>query len=259
MNRKLGMFTILVAIALVSSFARSAYAGWVEVNRYSGTTYISDGKVKNIPEGESDSWTIIDVNRSTITIVNPEKKSYTEVGVEEFCDSMSSMMSEMMAGMSPEERAMIEQMMQMQGKGGERVPNVKVVKKGGADVMAGQKTTRYSVIADGRPYKDVWLAEDAPIMKDTKSFIKKAVKMSNKIKSCTASTPGMDVADPENSPQYTDLILKGWVMKEVDAEEGRVESEVLKLEKKDIPASEFRVPPGYRKMDFMEMMESQME
>jgi len=255
MNRKTGLIITLVAVAL-TCMALPAHAGWIEVDRHSGTSYFSGAKLKHVPE-DGTSWTIIDAQKGTVTMVNHEEQSYTEVDLEEFCETMSSLMTEMMAGMPPEQRAMMEQMMGSQGE--KRVPDVTVERKEGAELIAAHKTTLWSVAADGRPYRDIWIADDVAVTEEVRNFIKKTLDMGRKMKDCMASARGTTEADPEDSPRYAELMMKGWVMKEVNREDGEVEREVVKLEEKTIPASEFTVPAGYRKAEFLEMMGSQMK
>ena len=247
----------LAVTAILIGLGLPAYAGWVEVDKHSGTTYISGGLIKNVPEDGNEMWTIMDVNKGIITMVNPGERSYTVVEPEKFCAQMSSMMGDMMEGIPPEQRAMMEQMM---GRGGpKRTPKVAVAKKGNGGRIAGLSTVKYSVTVDGRPYKDIWLATSAPIMNDVRSFIEKAEDFSTKMESCTRMGSGPQGPDPEAAKEYKDLAEKGWTMKELNRESGEVETEVIRLEKKSIPASEFRVPSGYRKVEMKEMMGGMME
>jgi hypothetical protein len=96
-------------------------------------------------------------------------------------------------------------------------------------------------------------------MNDVRSFIEKAEDFSTKMESCTRMGSGPQGPDPEDAKEYKDLAEKGWTMKELNRESGEVETEVIRLEKKSIPASEFRVPSGYRKVEMKEMMGGMME
>lgn len=244
--RSLAVTAILVGLALPVS------AGWVEVDSHSGTTYISDGKVKNVDEA-GGMWSVFDAKKGTLIMVDPKKRTYTEVDPVKFCKQISSAMDAMMEGIPPEQRAMMEQMM---GKGGaKRAPKVSVTKKGSGGKIAGYSTVKYTVTVDGRPYKDIWLATSAPIMKDVEKYMKMMTEMSVKMDSCA----GGEGPGPESSKEYLSLTERGWTMKEVNKQSGEVESEVRSLTMKSIPASEFRVPSGYRKTDTQHMMEGMMQ
>ena len=72
----------------------------------------------------------------------------------------------------------------------------------------------------------------------------------NKMASCSAMGGGD--FDIENSKEYRKLEEKGWVLKRVAR--GEVVSEVVKLEQKKIPASEFKVPAGYKKISLEQLL-----
>jgi len=63
--------------------------------------------------------------------------------------------------------------------------------------------------------------------------------------------------DLESSENYQKLMGKGFPLREKDKRSGWLR-EVVKLEKKAIPDSEFALPKGYKKVSFMELMQSQM-
>ncbi|MFQ5442859.1 MAG: DUF4412 domain-containing protein [Thermodesulfobacteriota bacterium] len=249
---KSGFLSVLVVAAVILALGGQAHGGWMEVDSHSGTTYLSEGKVKNVPRDKSGVWSVFDVNKSTITLVNPAERSYTEFDVDKFCGEMKSMMGSMMSGMTPEQRAMMEQM--MGGGGHKKAPKVSVVRRGTGTRLAGYNTVMYSVAVNGRPYKDVWLATGAAIVKDVRKYIKKAMEMSTKMESCTRVGPGGGSPAPETTAEYMGLLEKGWPMKELNRESGEVEAEVTSLKKKNVPASEFRVPAGYRRVGMKDMM-----
>ena len=264
MKSKLGLIGFVAV--LITALALPAYAGWVEVDIYGDTTYISDGRIKHVPEEVGAMWTIFDANKGTITMVNPAKRSYTVIATAKYCDEMSSMMEglmeEQMKGMPPEQRAMMEQ---MTGRNrASKAPKVSVASKGSGGKIAGYDTVKYSVTVDGKPYKDVWVASNASIMKDMRKFMKKVIKMGSEMGDCMQGPLGMG-SNPENSKEYLSLMEKGWPMREVrkdgiGVQDGiGVETEVKSLVEKSIPASEFRVPSGYKKVEMRQVMEGMME
>jgi hypothetical protein len=255
MNRRYALFTLLCAIVFIFTLLSSeAQAGWVEVNKHSGTSYISDNKVKQVPRGEGESWSIFDANSGTITVVEPDKKSYMVIDPEELCKELSSMMEAMMSQVPPDQRAAMEQMLQGQSKAKKTAPAVTVKRLGDGDSIAGFETVRYNLMVDSAPYKDIWLAKDGPSMEEVQELLKSVVKMFKKMEGCTKAGGGLVGANPELSKEYMGLMEKGWTMKEVNLQNGSVVSEVQSLKRKDIPASEFAIPAGYRLVDIMEMM-----
>lgn len=251
MNRKYAFFTFfLVTVFMLTAFSSKALAGWVEVSGQDGaTTYISDGMVKQVPNGEGKPWSIFDANKGTIMMFMPEEMSYVEIDPEEFCEEFSKMM----AGIPPEQRAAMEQM--MKGKSAaKKDPSVKVTRVGDGGKIAGYDTVKYSSTVDGKPYKEIWLASGGPNMHDVKELMQSVMKMHKKMEGCTQLGGAQFAPNPELSKEYIEMMEKGWTMKEVNLQGGSVVSEVESLTKKSIPASEFAIPTDYKKIDFMEMM-----
>jgi len=248
------LLSILATIILLTAFTLPARAGWLEVARDSGTMSISGPLIKVVPGDNSGIWTIMDMNKGIVTMVDEGKRTYTLIDPEKFCATVTTMMGDMMAGMTPQQRAMMKQMMGG-GAAPKHTPVVKVMNMGSGGKVAGYNTTKYNVIVDGRPYKDVWLATNAPIMHDMKNFIDKSSKMSAKMENCSKMAPGMNRGpSPEVGKEYAKLDKKGWPMKELDRRTHKVTKEVQRLERKTFPASTFRVPAGYKKVEMRKLM-----
>lgn len=256
MNRKIVLFTLLATAFIFTFLSSKALAGWVEVNRQAGTTtYISDGMVKQMVDVEGSPWTLFDADRGIITVVDPRGSNYMEIDPEKICDELSKMMNAMTEAMPPEQRAAMEQMMSEKAST-QKVPVVAVSRVGNGGEIAGQNTDKYSVTVDGKPYKEVWLAVDSPIMEDARVFTKSAMDLNKQVEGCKqiGALSATLVAMPESSKEYMALMEKGWRLKEVDMRSGSVQYEVESLTKKDIPASDFKVPANYEKLDMMEMI-----
>ena len=247
------LYAFVAAIFMLGAVTAPALAGWVEEDRETGTVYISGPLIKSVPPRSGGMWSVMDLEKGTITMVNTQGRTYTVIYPEKFCAEMKSMMGGMMQGLPPEQRAMMEQM--MNAPGAAPAPKVNVQRKGPGGKVAGYHTIKYSVRVNGRPYKDIWLAPGAPIMNDMRQYIKKSTEMSAQMEACTKMAPGMGGGPaPEASPEYLSLASKGWPMKETDKRSGKVEKEVIKLERSSIAASTFRVPAGFRKVSMREMM-----
>ncbi len=238
---------------LLTAFIVPSHAGWLEVDKSSDTMYISGALIKVVPGDNSGVWTIMDMDKGIVTMVDKRKRSYTIIDPEKFCSDVTDMMGNMMAGMTPEQRAMMKQM--MGNSGPKRSPVVRVRRVGSGGRVAGYNTDKFSVTVDGMPYKDVWLATNAPIMGEMRRFIKKSSEMSAKMESCTKMAPGMNRGpSPEVSKEYAALAEKGWPMKEVNKRTGKVGKEVTRLERKTFLPSTFRVPVGYKKVEMRKLM-----
>jgi hypothetical protein len=232
MERKRGwIYFTLAALMAIVMVSITAYGGWVETDANGDITYISGDKVKSVSK-EEVGWTIFDFKSNSMTMVNPEEKSYSRMTVDEYC----SFISKMMGGMTAEQRAMIEQMMKKQ-----KAPKVVVKKVGSGGKVAGYSSDMYSVVIDGSPRGKVWISTDGALNRDAGRIMKKIFAYTSKMKKC--SSMGGGSGGFEDTKAYQDLLKKGWVLKELM--DGKVESEVVKLEKKRVPESEFMVPAGF--------------
>ena len=282
MKRNSRYFVLAVLIVVLIGMGTPAHAGWVAVDKNGDTNLISKGMVKN-KNPNRDEWSLMDVNAGSLAIVSDKNKAYTSGTIKEFCETMSGMRKQMMAGaggrdkmmadmeqamkgmdkkmkdMDPEQRKMIEQMMSrarsqmsgMQGKdkGKRKMPAaaVSVAEAGTGDVVAGFKTTHYRVSVKGRVAKEIWLTNDSSLMNDIKPYMNKFLQMSQEMTRCTSvGRRMMGRIDLESSENYQKLMEKGFPLREKDKRSGWVR-EVVKLEKKAIPDSEFALPKGYKK------------
>lgn len=106
MRRNVAWLMVFFSLLLfVAGMALNAYAGWVQTEANGDVTYFSDGKVKDM-SAEDATWSVIDSASGTITMVSPEKKVYAVSTLDEFCAFIEKMMS----GMTPEQKAMFEEM-----------------------------------------------------------------------------------------------------------------------------------------------------
>jgi hypothetical protein len=132
---------------------------------------------------------------------------------------------------------------------------VDVRKEGKGETIAGLKTLKYKVMVDDALFEEVWLTTDASIMKAYKPLI----PMLQKFDSCLGEM-GMEYT-PERSAEYQKLWETGFQLKSVRYASGSPETEtdVVKMEKANIPDQRFEVPAGYQQRSFTEMMQSQMK
>jgi hypothetical protein len=132
---------------------------------------------------------------------------------------------------------------------------VEIVSEGDGGMIAGYKTEKFNIIANGELYETVWLAPDESLLKEIKSLL----GMISEFQKCNKI---MDFGAPpvELSPEYLKMMQKGLTLKSLKMEEGieNVITNTVSIEIKDIPDSEFKVPANYKKMSFTEYFSSQM-
>jgi hypothetical protein len=278
---KANKYLLLSLLLLVSFFlfTVTANAGWVMEDSEGSTTYIGKDKIKSEYTNEGISIShIIDVNKGLITMVDKNRKIYGSGTPDEYCNATRSFGKEMqeqaMAGLSPEQRKMMEEQMkqlQQMSKSApmENMPKpvVSIKRTGSNDVIAGHKTDKYTVNVDGDKYQDIWIASDISMDDEMKKLrLDKFQLMQKRMDKCMdASKEEMGMmADPLDSPEYKKLTEKGFVMKEVyytggfSGPAGDETTEVVRLEKKSISSSEFKIPAGYKKVPVKDLFKGMM-
>ncbi len=241
------LLKVSFVIAAIAGFAVSAFAGWVQVDNQGATTLISDGMLKATSSGD-DQYSILDAKKGNIVFVDVKRQVYSRESIDDFCEAVVAGMSKMKKNM-PEEN-------QGKQKAGKDAPRVAVVNEGDGGVIAGYGTVKYKVLTDGALYEEVWLTSDPAVMKDLESLFRTLMK---KFEKCLFSVANVTDSLPlsvEETPEYRKLEQGGWQMKSKNylGSRGPVTYEVVKLEKKDIPAAEFEVPKGYKKIPVIEML-----
>ncbi len=235
MKSHLAIGRILLVFLLTLLAVSTAWAGWEQVDQDGNRTLLSNGRIKNVTQAGDEVWFVMDLNKGEIMMINAAVKAYASGTIEEYCGFMKNLRESMMAKMK--EMGLPQADM--------AVPEVQVKKAGDGGQIAGFKTIRYEIMADGELVEELWLTEDAGVMKEMGS-----PEAIGKIAACGG---GLGY---EASPDYLAATARGWEMKSVSHEGGETEimTLVTSLEKKDIPEAEFQPPSGFRKVDFKQVM-----
>lgn len=241
----------LMTAAFLFLLAVPASAGWIETDRDGGRTLFSDGKIK---DGGKGTWNVFDTRSGELTLVDDERKIFTREKIDAFCRAIRSASEEAMSRMSPEERTMMEQMTGVTEEPGADAekPTVSISSLGPGGIVADFETEKFQVKVDGVVYEELWIGTSAPVLEelDLQGLQRYQKEMSGCLQHAGpfASPAG---AGPEESTEYQQLLGTGWVMRAVEYDEnGKPVSaaEVIRLEKQDIPPSEFFPPSDYRQV-----------
>jgi len=273
------VLSLLLFISLFI-FSVTANADWVMEDNKGNTTYLGKGKIKSEYKNEEINIShIIDTNKDLITMLDKNRKIYGSGTPEEYCNATRSFSKEMqeqaLAGLPPEQRKMIkEQMKQLQQMsksnpmGDMHKPVVLIKKTGNNDEIAGHKTNKYTINVDDNKYQDIWIVSDISMNDEMKKLgLYKFHLIEKRMEKCMdASEEEMGMmADPLDSPEYIKLTEKGFVMREIyytggfSGPGGDEKTEVVRLEKKSISASEFKIPAGYKKVPVKDLLKSMMD
>ena len=246
MQRKSRIVLVAIFILTILFLTNSVIAGIYTEEADGSKTFISNGKLKELSE---DGGMILESKSREIIYYNPENKTYAQSKISDFCESMAEVMNTMIESLPPEFKELF-------GIDQEQVPpEVEIVSEGDGGIIAGYKTVKYKVMADGELHEMMWLAMDASLVKEFKSLtgiLSEFQKCSNMIK--------FGAPPVEMSPDYLKLMEMGLTLKSIQYKMGE-ENEIVntvKVEIKDIPDSEFQVPAGYKKISMTDYMGSQM-
>lgn len=218
MNTK-GILALLVMMVVVMA----AQAGWIieqtmtdpNGNQTTQVFYIQDNKMMIADQERM----IFDLKTSEMTVIMEKQGAYMKFPPE---------MMEMMGSQAEDWDGTVE-----------------VRKTSETATIAGYPTSKYQLVIDGELEHEIWLAEDLDMSSDMD--VEQFLNMS-------AAKGGE--ASYESSQEYQDLMRKGYPLRQVSFQEGgKIIMEATKVEKQDIPDSQFEIPDGFQEMNMQQMMQ----
>jgi hypothetical protein len=261
-----------------------ASAGWmIEQIEYAnlgaeGTRtlqYISKNRLKTVGDGNTF---IMDFAKNLFIATDQENRVYWSGTVDAYVQEVKTFqqasndlareqMEEAMKEMPPDQRKSVEDLLQQMrssnasppSQPAAKRPTVKVEPTAETATIAGQQATKIMVYADGKPYQEVWLAKGLTLKADLD--LKRLRGLQAQLtQAIMADIPGRQAV--EEDPTYEQLLEQGYPIKIVElGEGGEPESvtEVVRIDKRDIPDREFQVPEGYRRIDLREFFREELE
>ena len=207
---------------------------------------------------ESGQTMILRIDKQLIYMVDPKRKTYSEMTFDEMegamkkaGEAMDGQMAELqkqMEDMPEEQRKMMEQMMGGKMKGmmkRDAAAKVKVNKTGNKKKIGNYQCTKVEVTDDDKPFFTAWVTKDVgefEAMRDDMEQFRKRIIALNPM-----SPKGLSEAMAKIEGLPIEMEMEGG-MKQV----------VTKIEKRSIPASEFEIPAGYEKVE-SELMQGMKE
>jgi hypothetical protein len=261
-----------------------ASAGWmIEQIEYAnlgaeGTRtlqYISKNRLKTVGDGNTF---IMDFAKNLFIAIDQENRVYWSGTVDAYVQEVKAFqqasndlareqMEEAMKEMPPDQRKSAEDLLQQMrssnasspSQPAAKRPTVKVEPTTETATIAGQQAKKIMVYADGKPYQEVWLAKGLTLKADLD--LKRLRGLQAQLtQAIMADIPNRQAV--EEDPAYEQLLEQGYPIKIVElGEGGEPESvtEVVRLDKRDIPDREFQVPEGYRRIDLREFFREELE
>ncbi len=231
--------------------------------------------------GKPTSLSIWDLDAETLTLVNHQDRTVQTGTVREFIESLRGatqamagemaeamkQMQEEMKKMPPEQRKMMEQMMRQSTPGGPpsaaapgaepcRQPRVEVRPAGQTARVAGFSATRYDVMEDGKPSREIWITKAITAWQEIdrrklERHLQEMAKLMEALPGCGREQAGRSGLNPYD-PVWK-LIGEGYPVRTVHHGVDTID-EVVKAEGRSVPASEFQPPAGFKRQTFKEMM-----
>ncbi len=259
-----GLLSVFITLFLASQ----AFAGWVmeevttrrEGEKDTTIQYVQKNMVKSV----DSETTMLDLEKGMIYFLIPEHKAYWSGTPEEWRKGMEEGQKQMeeaqLKKMTPEQRDAYKQYKKkMEEEAKKQTPKKKVkvdVKKtSGKATIAGYSGQKYQVWVDEKLKEELWIC--AKINPKDEIDLPKLVQL-------TKAMSGPEAEESyESSPEYMALLVEqGASLKTINYdEEGNKNyvTETVKVEKKNIPNSEFEVPKGYKKLSTAEFLREMME
>ncbi len=197
----------------------------------------------------------------TIYALDAENKTYTSVD-KAAMDRMGGQLAEarkkmeaQLAGMPPERRAMMEEMMKQMGGGapGGKAPKREVKSTGRSESVAGFKCTLWEVTLDGQKHQEL-CATPASAIPGGAEVLATMREIGEMTEGLTAGLGPM--AQRSANEEWRDVAKIGGVpvlMRDFEGGKVSTETRLAVIRKESVPASMFEVPAGYKERKMPKM------
>lgn len=182
---------------------------------------------------------IVRLDKELIWMINPEKKTYSEITFDEL-QQMVEKGKERMAAMKARMKEMPEEQRKMMEKmtGGMDEP-IDVKKSDETKKIAGHECTKLTAFRGGEPFMTMWIAKDVKEFKSLMADWKESSERLSSIGSSFMKGIGDIYKNIEGFPMETSLSMMGH----------NLTTTVTSIEVKWMPPSVFEIPDGYSKVD----------
>ena len=236
------------------------FAGWVgeqvttdsEGKETTEINYMQQNKVKTVG---AEEIIIIDLEKNLFYMISPEHKVYWSGIPEQMRKEMEETQKKMeeayLQKLTPEQQEQYKKYKESTEKetkeaAKEKKIKLEVKKTSETTTIAGYPTRKYQVWVNGELKEEKWISTKIKIIDEIDL---------EKLEKFQKAMSGLEAEESYgSSPDYMHLMEIGAEMKTiVYYEGGSTITETKKIEKKQIPDSEFKVPKGYRKLSLFEL------
>ena len=217
------------------------------------TTYVEPGRLRmEVESASSSTITIFRADRQVVWMIDSREGTYqemTQADVERMAEQLTALrkqQEEMLKGLPPEQRAIVEEMLKQQVGEGKRVEiSVRAV---GRESVGNFSTTKYEILADGERTAELWAAPLAQLNlgPDEHDIFAQFARFFEKLSQTAAAEAGRT----DLSVRYADVI-EGFPVKILSYDEGELVSEqvVVRVQRQAVAGDKFELPAGLRKVE----------
>jgi hypothetical protein len=238
-------------------FHFSASAGWMETHADGKVIVYAEGQIKKAAP-EDPTWSTVGLADQSLLIVHSDRRVYAQGTIDDYCRAMETFLRSVMAEMAPEERELMDELMDEDAHRDDQRPRLIIGRAAEAGPVAGLATEKYLVLVDGKLYEELWLAPAAPIMQELDSAAIRNVerKMTTCMENITEIVTGNWLRQPEQDAAYQELLHKGWLMRRISYSGGMPLTEMLvtALEGPATPTVELHPPQNFLQISFEELI-----
>ncbi len=220
-----------------------------------GEMFISGKKIAmKMLQSEQKAYTIFRGDKELILAVDDIKKECTEIDkatMDKMGQTMQKAMKQMeaqLAQMPPEQRAMMEGMMnqQMLALGQASKASYSVVKVGKTAKIGPYNCELYEVMLNNKKVRALWVTKWNNL-KHSKKLLEAFVMMSDFLKDLFATFQNSPMYNSFDNPYTHSKEIDGFPVKVIEYEEGlaRLETTFNKVQQKKLAPTLFEAPKGY--------------
>lgn len=250
-NVKNGALLLFSCVVLVLLFGLSdeARAGLImeqvvyeegSSSKQQSTLFVQDNKIKQVDKSDQGQPTVIfDLGSNNITLVNNENKVYIYLTMEQHLKSFEAMMQQTKEGEQEKKKLTLE-------------------KSGESMKIAGFNTTKYSIFENGKLATEYWVSNEPGFNKEIN--FEKMAKLMNDVKNISQNVGGSASISDQEYQIFREIYQSGYPLKtiyhSVDDSPVVIE-EILSVQNKQLPATEFQPPAGYQRITYEDIINQQ--
>ena len=199
--------------------------------------------VSTLFDFDRDRMVVLDHNRKTYTVIDP--KVFVKE-VEAYTKKMEELRKKHLENLPPEQREMVEKLIkerEAKNNPGNKPFVISIKDREKTEKIAGYPSKKYDVMYNENLNEEIWLTKDLGIQKELDIN-----KMSNLMSEFKKVNKRLGDNTVKNEEAFINLFRNGgFPMKTIDHSFGEsvYVEEVVDVNQKDIPSSEFDLPTGY--------------